>query len=167
MTPWWVRTGDGKRRPYSIRVDCAKTRWLALPAVAAVVALAWGCQRVEVRGHSMAPTLAPGDRLLVRRLLRTPRRLRADDLVVLADPRDPSRPLVKRVAALPGQLARAGGAVLAAGPDSIVVLGDHPGASTDSRSYGPVDLAAVRGRVWYRYAPPERAGRLRRSPRRG
>lgn len=74
--------------------------------------------------------------------------------------------MVKRVAALPGQAAEAGGTLLAAGPRSIVVLGDHPGASTDSRSYGPVDLAAVRGRVWYRYAPPQRAGRLRRRPRR-
>lgn len=124
-------------------------------------ALARSFQRVEVHGPSMMPTLAPGDRLLVRRVRAARPRLRRGELVVVADPRDRRRPVVKRVAALPGQTAVVGGAVVEAGPGSLIVLGDHPEASTDSRTYGPVALAMVQGRVCYRYAPPERAGRLR------
>ncbi len=107
----------------------------------------------------MRPTLLPGDRLLTVPVVR----LRRGDLVVLADPTSPARLVVKRVGAPPGCDVRVGAAVLAAGR-GVVVLGDNPAASTDSRSYGPAPRAAVRGRVWYRYGPPERAGRLPRPP---
>ncbi|MEA2704918.1 MAG: hypothetical protein QOD63_2863 [Actinomycetota bacterium] len=89
----------------------------------------------------MLPTLEPGDRLLV---LRGPR-ARPGDLVTVPDPRDTSRTLVKRVASV------AGGAV--------VVVGDNPGRSTDSRAFGTVPAASVRGRVVYRYHPDHRRGR--------
>lgn len=91
----------------------------------------------------MAPTLSPGDRLVVR---RWPCRPTVGALVVVADPRVPARPVVKRVAAV--------------GPGGITVHGDNPAASTDSRTYGPVPATAVRGRVVYRYAPQDRVGRL-------
>lgn len=91
----------------------------------------------------MRPTLAPGDRLLAVRSARP----RAGDLVVLRDPRRPDRLLAKRVAST--------------GPDGIVVAGDNPSASTDSRAFGPVP--GVWGRAVYRYAPPARAGRLPRA----
>jgi nickel-type superoxide dismutase maturation protease len=99
--------------------------------------------RVEVTGDSMLPALAAGDRLLVVR----GRRARVGDVVALADPRRPTRTLVKRVAAL--------------GPDGVTVLGDNAGASTDSRILGPVARASLRGRAVYRYFPDDRRGRLR------
>jgi signal peptidase I len=106
-----------------------------MPGRAAIV---WAV-RVEVHGPSMLPTLAPGDRLLV---LRWPRRLlRPGHLVAL---RTPERTVVKRVAAL----HRAGTADL---------RGDNAGASTD---YPHAALADVVGRVVYRYAPSDRAGRV-------
>lgn len=86
-------------------------------------------------GSSMLPTLAAGDRLLV---LRT-KRLRPGDLVEIADPTSPGRTLVKRVAEV-----RAG---------SVVVIGDNPAASTDSRHFGPLPMDCVRGRPFYRYHP--------------
>ena len=64
-----------------------------------------------------------------------------------AIPADAGRVLVKRV-----------GAVL---DDGIVVRGDNPGASTDSRSFGPVPSSAVLGRVVRCYAPSWRAGPVR------
>jgi nickel-type superoxide dismutase maturation protease len=91
----------------------------------------------------MEPTLAPGDRLLVVRA----RRLHAGDVVAVRDPTDPKRVLVKRV-----------GAVL---EDEIVLRGDNPGVSTDSRSFGPVPTSAVLGRVVRRYAPGWSAGPVR------
>jgi len=99
--------------------------------------------RVEVRGLSMLPELAPGDRLVA---LRGRRGLRPGHLVVARDPRQGARTLVKRVAE--------------AGGPGLVLLGDNPGASTDSRDFGPVPRRLVVGRVVYRYWPAARAGRL-------
>jgi nickel-type superoxide dismutase maturation protease len=114
--------------------------------VAAVVATA-RVRRLEVVGLSMWPTLEPGDRVVA---VRAGRRLRAGDLVTVPDPRLPDRLVVKRVAAASGQ--------------DVTVQGDNPAASTDSRTFGPVPAASVRGRVVYRYHPPSRRGRIGRRP---
>ena len=111
--------------------------------------------RVAVKGMSMAPTLLPGDHLLVR----PARLLRRRDLVVVADPHAPGRWVVKRVVALPGESVVVDGRRLEAG-EGIVLLGDNPQLSTDSRTYGAVPLSAVHGRAWYRYAPAQRSGFL-------
>jgi len=104
-------------------------------------------RRVEVTGGSMAPTFLPGDRLVVLAgPFGRPGWPGVGDVVAVADPRDPTRRLVKRVA----RLDRAAG--------TVDVRGDHAAASTDSRTFGPVPLAAVIGRVVYRYAPPGRTG---------
>jgi nickel-type superoxide dismutase maturation protease len=105
----------------------------------AVTAVLLRPRRVVVEGRSMEPTLAPGDRLLVLRA----RGLHAGDVVAVRDPRG-HRVLVKRV-----------GAIL---DDEIVLRGDNPSASTDSRSFGPVPVSAVLGRVVRCYAPSWRAG---------
>ena len=130
-----------------------------LSSALAVLTCMWsvGPCRVAVKGLSMAPTLLPGDHLLVR----PARQLRRGDLVVVRDPDAAGRWVVKRVAALPGEEVDVGGRTLAAG-DGIVLLGDNPAQSTDSRVYGAVSLEDVHGRVWYRYGPAERAGRLSR-----
>jgi hypothetical protein len=47
----------------------------------------------------------------------------------------------------------------------VLVLGDNPAASTDSRTFGAVPLAALCGRCVHRYAPIDRAGALRRARR--
>ena len=117
--------------------------------------LSVGPCRVSVKGLSMAPALLPGDHLLVR----PARTLRRGDLVVVKDPDAEGRWVVKRVAALPGQSVTVEGRVLQAG-GGIVLLGDNAERSTDSRHYGAVPVDAVHGRVWYRYSPAARAGRL-------
>ncbi|HUO49335.1 MAG TPA: nickel-type superoxide dismutase maturation protease, partial [Acidimicrobiales bacterium] len=109
-------------------------RWLPeATALAAVVAVAvWVLvrpRRVVVEGASMEPTLAEGDRLLVVRA----RRPSPGDLVVLRDPREGRRTLVKRVTSVVG--------------DEVMVHGDNPPASTDSRGGGPVPRRALLGRV--------------------
>ncbi|HET9879461.1 MAG TPA: S26 family signal peptidase [Candidatus Limnocylindria bacterium] len=111
-------------------------------------ALAWRrLDVVEVRGRSMAPTLLPGDRLLVARLRRPPR---AGDVVLAADPRDAGRELIKRVGAVHD--------------GHVVVHGDAPDASTDSRHFGELAAPDVRWRVVGRYWPPARAGTVAKAP---
>jgi nickel-type superoxide dismutase maturation protease len=141
---------QGRRRVHLIQATSGRNPALrralgragALAGAALVAAglsgLRW--RRVVVEGDSMLPTLEPGDRLLVLAGRRAP----VGSLVALADPRDPGRVLVKRVAAW-----RHGG---------VEVRGDNPAASTDSRHFGPVAAEALLGRVVRRYAPAGRRG---------
>ena len=95
----------------------------------------------------MAPALLPGDRLVVAR-----GRPRIGGVVLATDPRDPARELVKRVVGI-----SAGG---------IELRGDNPVYSTDGRSFGAIDPAAVRWRAIARYWPPPRIGRVPAAIRR-
>jgi len=130
----------------------ARIRRLSRPTIRLALLGAIGAAaaffRVVVEGDSMLPTLEPGDRLVVLRSGHR-LRLRPGDLVTVRDPREegPGRVLVKRIADLDRSEAE--------------VIGDNPDASTDSRSFGRVPLTSVTGRVLYRYAPAQRAGRVR------
>jgi signal peptidase I len=110
--------------------------------------------RVEVAGSSMFPTLRPGDWLVATRAGR----VRPGDVVVVAHPVG-GLDLVKRVRGVPGELVE--GRRL--GPGQYLVVGDHPGASTDGRVFGPVGRQAIEGIVRLRYWPrPAVIGRLSR-----
>lgn len=108
---------------------------------------------VTVRGDSMAPTLRSGDQVLVRRKpLRT---VPAGALVVFARPRT-TEPgwMIKRAIAVPGDvIPRAKVATLWSYPGNrvpahhMVVLGDNPDESYDSRHFGYVKEPALLGVV--------------------
>jgi nickel-type superoxide dismutase maturation protease len=91
----------------------------------------------------MEPVLRAGDWLVISRLSRPPR---VGEIVLVRDPRDPEHLLLKRVASVEG--------------GACTVLGDHPEESTDSRTFGPVQLANVLGRAVFRYGPITRLGWL-------
>jgi nickel-type superoxide dismutase maturation protease len=126
-----------------------RTLFLFLGALGGVAAVNVAARRwldlVEVEGTSMAPALVPGDRLLVESLSYRSRAPRVGDIVLAADPREPTRELVKRVATSGG---------------SLELRGDAPDASTDSRTFGAVPATAIRWRAVFRYWPLSRAGRL-------
>ncbi|MCX6024592.1 MAG: signal peptidase I [Chloroflexi bacterium] len=118
--------------------------------------------RVRVSGGSMTPTLLPGDELLASRLrlwLIPPRR---GDIVVLAvrQPGAPDRLDIKRIAAAPGDAARLPDGERRMARGEYWALGDNGGASTDSRSYGPVPRSVIQAAAWWRTGPPGRSGRL-------
>ena len=71
------------------------------------------------------------------------------DLVLVPDPREPARLLVKRVAEVHD------------GGRELIVAGDARDASTDSRAFGSVTASTVQGRPWFRYWPLRRIGRVR------
>ena len=112
----------------------AITHWVAMP---------WA-----VEGPSMAPTLRDGDRVIVS--LTSYRRdpPRVGDVVLIEGPG--GLPLVKRVSALTPPV----------GPGMVWVLGDNPPESSDSRSFGPLPVERVRGRVTWRYWPPSSWGAI-------
>lgn len=100
---------------------------------------------VEVRGRSMAPTLLPGDRLLIARI-----RPRAGDVAITADPRDPRRELIKRVARVDAS--------------GVYLRGDNAAFSTDTRAFGALPSDAVTWRAVLRYWPRRRMGRIPYAP---
>lgn len=110
--------------------------WWTATVCCVVVGLVSRLPRAVVAGTSMVPTLQPGDRLVVLPLRAVPGRL-----VLVRDPRDSSRTLVKRVkdVTVDGRVA---------------VTGDNPDASTDSRTFGTLPPSAVIGRPAYRYNSP-------------
>ncbi len=101
----------------------------------------------------MAPTLLPGDWVLVVR----PRAFRRGDVVVAEHPGRPGYEMVKRITAVPGD--DVGGRLLR--PDEFWLQGDDAESSTDSRHFGPVTMEHLRARALLLYSPAERRGLVR------
>lgn len=117
--------------------------WLFLAGLGGLVVVARPF-RVEVAGHSMEPTLRPGDWLLATRAGRVGR----GSVVVAAHP-DRALDLVKRVAAAPGDVVD--GRRL--GPDEYLVVGDNRSGSTDGRAFGTLTRGEIESVVRLRYHP--------------
>jgi len=92
----------------------------------------------------MLPTLRPGDRLLVDRHAYRNRPPRVGEIVILVDPEDSSRWLVKRVAAYDP------------GAGTVDVRGDATEVARDSRRFGAVLLPSLVGHAYRIYFPPAR-----------
>lgn len=101
----------------------------------------------------MRPALEPGDWALAV----DSRRIRRGDVAVVEHPHRPGFEMVKRIVALPGDLAP-DGTVL--GPGRLWVRGDAADSSTDSRTFGPVSRDRVKARLVLVYWPPERRRRV-------
>ena len=146
-----------------------------------------GSKPYVVRGGSMRPTFEPGQHLLVSRVAYSGSSPSRGDVVIVRDPRDGGRRILKRVVGLPGEtVAVREGTLLVDGEalaelylgglpaslgmeewacairdDEYVVLGDRRWRSTDSREFGPVRTELIVGRAWFRYWPPRTWGRVR------
>jgi signal peptidase I len=120
---------------------------------AAYAFLRWKPFRVEVRGSSMLPGLSPGD----WGVAVAASRYRRGDVVVVEHPGRPGFEMVKRVVALPGDLAPDGRIL---GAEEFWIEGDRPESSTDSRSFGPVQREDLKARVRLVYWPFPRRRRL-------
>jgi signal peptidase I len=145
-------------------------------SVASALIAGWFCGRhligapTIIRGPSMSPTLVSEQCVRVRALFRW-QRIDRGDIVTL---RDPTSVAIKRVIGIPGDTLRlwmgyvylngirleesyvptdvltaaaSAGAVLAAGPDEYIVMGDNRWESQDSPDYGPIRRSCIRGRV--------------------
>ncbi|WP_433219638.1 signal peptidase I [Dactylosporangium sp. CS-047395] len=133
-----------------------------LLVVAALAVLRRRFLAVTVSGVSMQPTLQPGDRVLVRRAGLGG--IRAGQVVVLRDPESDDDAgedlMIKRAVAVPGDpvpdIDVTGTAVLdgrTVPPGRMVVLGDNPAFSLDSRRLGFLPGERLLGVVVRRLSP--------------
>ncbi|MFE5998796.1 S26 family signal peptidase [Streptomyces sp. NPDC056454] len=119
---------------------------------------------VTIQGLSMLPTYKPGDRVLVRRggrpgrgqIIVVERPERSNDFrggqaaefeILLSGAASPKW-LIKRVAGVPGDHVPEGGIVP---PGKLILLGDNPAVSLDSRQLGFFSSERVLGTVWRRF----------------
>ncbi|MEU2281573.1 S26 family signal peptidase [Streptomyces sp. NPDC013178] len=117
---------------------------------------------VTVRGRSMEPTYYNRDRVLVARGTTALR----DRVVVVADPHEEEGFLIKRVLATPGDpVPRDRVPALSRVPEQqvpsgkLVLLGDNPDQSLDSRQIGYFSGSGVLGSVLLRvFRHPHRPG---------
>jgi signal peptidase I len=151
---------------------------LASAAVYATLIVTFGFQVARVEGHSMAPTLADQDRLIVNKLAYRIGEPRRGDIVMLYYPLNPDKSFVKRVIAEEGDSVRiVDGRVYVNdvplhddyvpaeyrshddwGPQQIpdgyyFVMGDHRNNSSDSRHWGMVPKKYIIGKVQLRWWP--------------
>lgn len=140
----------------------------------------------EVISGSMAPTIAIGDRIIVREIDKD--ETVAIDAIVVVQPDTPdSLPLLKRVVAGPGDFVRVvngqayfvnheptpaqlstaqidlvrGSVRYDLGPDQYFVVGDNRAVSLDSVQLGPVTRDRITGRAVFRYAPLGKLGSIK------
>lgn len=151
---------------------------LGLPLLQSAIIKRFIVQGFVVPSASMAPTIKPGDRVLVSKTGG----FKSGDIVVLTPPDDGSLTVIKRVVAVAGQqvdvrngVVSVNGARLsepyvdASSPDTFTMegpvvvpagdvwaMGDNRANSRDSRYYGPVPSASVVGKVVGIYWPPRR-----------
>ncbi|KAF4408028.1 MULTISPECIES: S26 family signal peptidase [Streptomyces] len=150
--------------------------------VTAVAALRWirrNITVVRVVGPSMRPVLREGDKVIARRVHASA--LRTGDVAVLHTATGLRMttgsavrhlPVIKRVAALPGDPVPEAIRTRLPAPEALpgtvpagclLVLGDNPEQSVDSRDYGLLSLDTVEGRVVrkLRTQPEVKQGRSR------
>jgi len=115
-------------------------------------------------GPSMLPTLDNSGELVVESILPYrlfPSHLARGELITLTSPVNPSRIICKRVLGLPGDVVCVDPTgIKALSTEHVIVpkghiwiVGDNASWSRDSRDYGPVSMALIRGRIAARIYP--------------
>jgi signal peptidase I len=166
------------QRPLGCLFEVVET--LVLTVIIFLVIQNFVAQPYRVEQQSMQHTLEQGQYVLVDKL--TPRfgPYERGDIVVFTPPEGGRVPFIKRVIGLPGdRIDIHDGQVFVndvelpepyifdgdttepssdrssyvVSPDTLFVMGDHRGNSTDSRSFGAIPLSNVIGRAWLRYWP--------------
>ena len=111
-------------------------------------------------GPSMLPTFnSAGDVVVMERISAHLRTIKPGEIVVARSPTNARQTVCKRVRAVAGEEVKVPGAFwqpekrLRIPQGHIWLQGDNPNNSTDSRHYGPVPLALVKGRVFFKLWP--------------
>ena len=146
--------------------------------VLVMVSLRFVAEPMRVSSDSMSPAFSAGDEVLVQKLGAHARKPSLGDVVVVRSPASGDL-MIKRVAAVGGQTVGIADGVLNVerepvpepyvdraqvdgtyfGPvrvpqGTVFLLGDHRLGSVDSRSFGPVPVRSIIGKVALRVWPP-------------
>ena len=156
-------------------------------ALVLYVVIQYAVQTVHVLGSSMYATLHDNDLLVASKIsykLHAPQR---GDIIVFKPPDEASRDFIKRIIALPGERVRITNGVIyindqvlhepylpekwtynnnwpASGQDQIMppneyfVMGDNRNHSSDSRTFGPIQLDSILGKAEIRIWPLNQVG---------
>ncbi|XP_047083593.1 mitochondrial inner membrane protease subunit 2-like, partial [Lolium rigidum] len=86
-------------------------------------------------------------------------------LVIFKCPSDHKKDFVKRLIALPGEWIRipVSQEIIKVPAGHCWVEGDNAARSWDSRSFGPIPLGLIKGRVTHIIWPPSKMGRVERK----
>lgn len=175
-----VSPGDPTpRRERSRKAKSPLREWVETIVLALIVALLireFLLQVYKVQGESMEPTLHTEERVLVNKMIYRLRSPHPGEIIVLRDPMDNRRELIKRIIAVEGETieVRQGQVFVEGQPleepykaqgaydygpmqvpaGHVFVMGDNRLASMDSRWLGPIPLTVVQGRAFFRFWPP-------------
>ncbi|XP_071675558.1 uncharacterized protein [Lolium perenne] len=126
---------------------------------------------VTTKGDSMHPTLTAadsffrGDVVFAERGCLDKYKFSRGDVVIFKCPSDHKRDFVKRLIALPGEWIRipVSQEIIKVPAGHCWVEGDNADRSWDSRSFGPIPLGLIKGRVTHIIWPPSKMGRVERK----
>ena len=142
--------------------------------------LVYSIRVATVTGGSMTPTFSEGQRIVVDALTHRFTGINRGDVIVFKNPKDAGITEVKRVVGLPGERVLIEGGTIAVtpqggrlqefpqgtliggsggigdftlqlGPEEYFVLGDNRKKSSDSRSFGAVGRADIKGKVIFSF----------------
>lgn len=160
---------------------------VVIALICCVLVFVFVARVIDVVGHSMEPTLSPGDKIIITRLAGD---YEVGDIVVLRKDTFRQEPIVKRIIAVEGQMidfdfetgtVYVDGVALeesyinertytpedyngpvTVGENQVYVLGDNRNNSTDSRTatIGCVDKRYIMGKVIFRILPLNKMGAI-------
>lgn len=160
---------------------------VVIALICCVLVFVFVARVIDVVGHSMEPTLSPGDKIIITRLAGD---YEVGDIVVLRKDTFRQEPIVKRIIAVEGQTidfdfetgtVYVDGVALeesyinertytpedyngpvTVGENQVYVLGDNRNNSTDSRTatIGCVDKRYIMGKVIFRILPLNKMGAI-------
>lgn len=161
--------------------------WLETIGIALVLALLLRTlvvQVYKVEGESMLPSFHTGEMVLVNKFIYKVRAPQPGEVVVLDDPLNPRRQLIKRVIAVAGEtveikedqvyingrplveeyidralLRQETLPEVTVPAETVYVMGDNRGNSSDSRRIGPIPISKLEGKAFWRYWPLSAFGR--------
>ena len=128
-------------------------KFIIITALIVIPVRLWIAQPFLVSGASMEPTFNNGNYLIIDELSYHLRKPKKNEVVVFRYPNDPSKFFIKRIAGAPGETVVVQGRETILKDDEYYVLGDNRGASSDSRTWGPVREKLIIGRTLVRLWP--------------
>lgn len=129
----------------------------------------------RIRGDSMLPNFNNGELLLTEKVSYRVYKPARGDVIVFRASVSGKIDFIKRIIGLPGDIVKVEDGVVFINDQKLTepyetqttqgkveitlrenqyfVLGDNRGSSSDSRSFGPIEKGAIRGRAWLVYWP--------------